>query len=189
MRTNIFDRLSFLSLFLVIVLLPIFCLPWTNFPVETSKGLLLVIGLAASVIFWAIARFSDGKIILPRSWLIVSGFAVAFVILLSAMFSKNSQVSFFGTMFDLGSFWFIFCGFILMLMSAIVFRTPQKAKMVLLGTILSSALVLIFQSIRLFLPNPLSLGIFADKTGNVLGSWNTLGFFAGFAGLTVSFGN
>ena len=53
----------------------------------------------------------------------------------------------------------------------------------MLGTILSSAFVLIFQSARLFAPTILSLGIFADKTGNVLGSWNALGLFAGFAGL------
>src|ERR1019366_4816907 len=108
MRTNIFERLSFLSLFLVVVLLPLFCLPFTNIPVETSKGLLLVIGLAACIIFLAIARFFDGRIIFPKSWLLMSGFAIALVTLLSALFSGNTQVSLFGTMFDVGSFWFIF---------------------------------------------------------------------------------
>ena len=183
MRSNIFDRLSFLSLFLVVVLLPLFVLPFTSIPVETSKGLLLVLGLAACVVFWAIARFSDGKIIFPRSWLLMSGFGIALAFLLSALFSKNSQVSLFGTMFDIGSFWFIFSGFVLMLMSSVVFRTPKQAKTVLLGTILSSAFVLIFQSARLFMPTILSLGILAGKTGNVLGSWNALGLFAGFSGL------
>jgi len=183
MRSNIFDKLSFLSLFLVVVLLPLFVLPFTNIPVETSKGLLLVLGLAACVVFWAIARFSDGKIIFPRSWLLMSGFGIALAFLLSALFSKNSQVSLFGTMFDIGSFWFIFSGFVLMLMSSVVFRTPKQAKTVLLGTILSSAFVLIFQSARLFMPTILSLGILAGKTGNVLGSWNALGLFAGFSGL------
>ena len=183
MRSNIFDKLSFLSLFLVVVLLPLFVLPFTSIPVETSKGLLLVLGLAACVVFWAIARFSDGKIIFPRSWLLMSGFGIALAFLLSALFSKNSQVSLFGTMFDIGSFWFIFSGFVLMLMSSVVFRTPKQAKTVLLGTILSSAFVLIFQSARLFMPTILSLGILAGKTGNVLGSWNALGLFAGFSGL------
>src|ERR1035437_2050961 len=183
MKANIFDRLSFLSLFLVVVLLPLFCLPFTNIPVEVSKGLLLVVGLAASLIFWVIARFSDGKIIIPKSWLILSGFGVALAVLLSALFSPNHQVSLFGTMFDVGSFYFIFSAFVLMFMSAIVFRNPKNARIVLLGTILSSALVLIFQAIHLFVPTLLSLGILADKTGNVLDSWNALGLFAGFAGL------
>src|ERR1035437_5141101 len=108
MQSNTFDRLSFLSLFLVVVLLPLFCLPFTNIPVETSKGLLLVLGLAICIVFWAIARFIDGKIVLPKSWLLVSGFGIALIFLLSALFSKNSDISMFGTMFDIGSFWFIF---------------------------------------------------------------------------------
>jgi hypothetical protein len=86
-------------------------------------------------------------------------------------------------MFDIGSFYFILSAFLLMFMSAIIFRNSRRAKTVLLGTILSSALVLIFQSVRLFIPTALSLGILADKTGNVLGSWNALGLFAGFSGL------
>lgn len=183
MRANIFDRFSFLSLFLVVVLLPVFCLPFTHIPVETGKGLLLVVGLTISVIFWAIARFLDGKITLPKSWLLLSGFAIALVFLLSALFSGTPQVSLFGTMFDIGSFWFIFTAFSLMFMASIIFRTPEQAKVVLLGTILSSALVLIFQSVHVFLPNVLSLGILAGKTGNVLGSWNALGLFAGFSAL------
>src|SRR6185295_14632387 len=106
MRSNIFDRLSFLSLFLVVVLLPVFCLPFTSIPVETSKGILLVLGLVLAVIFWAIARFSDGQITFPKSWLLVSGFGIALVFLLSALFSGNAKVSLFGTLFDVGSFWF-----------------------------------------------------------------------------------
>ncbi len=185
MRSNIFDRLSFISLSLIIVLLPIFCLPFTNIPVETSKGLLLVLGLTISLVFWAIARFTDGKIILPKSWLLISGGAIALVVLLSALASGSSQVSLFGTMFDIGSFWFIFSAFILMFMCSVVFRNPKKAKMILFGTILSSAVVLIFQSVHLFFPKNLSLGILSivDKTANIFGSWNALGLFAGFSTL------
>ncbi|MFA5778348.1 MAG: hypothetical protein WC870_02575 [Candidatus Paceibacterota bacterium] len=181
MNSNIFDRLSFLTLFLVIVLLPVFFLPFTSIPVEISKGLLLVLGLLVCVIFWALARFFDGKIILPKSWLLVSGFGIVLVFLLSSLFSKTPQVSLFGTMFDLGSFYFIFSGFILMLMSSVVFRNQKRAKMVLLGTILSSAFVLIFQGFHLFMPKVLSLGVLAEKTSNVIGSWNALGLFAGFS--------
>jgi len=187
MRTNIFDGLAFLSLFLVVVLLPIFVLPFTNAPVETSKGLLLVVGLALSVIFWAIARFSDGKIVFPKSALLASGLGIILIFLLSAFFSGSSQVSLFGTMFDIGSFWFIFAAFVLMFMSSVVFRTPRQGKTVLLGIILSSTLLLVFQSIHLFFPAALSLGILAGKTGNILGSWNALGLFAGLTGLMSLF--
>ena len=183
MHSNIFEKLSFISLFLLVVLLPVFFLPYTSIGVETSKGLLLVLGLALSIIFWAISRFLDGKIIFPKSWLLISGFGIVLAFLLSSLISASPQISLFGTMFNIGSFWFIFATFILMLMCSLIFRSPQRAKTVLLGTILSSALVLFFQGLRLFFPQVLALGILTDKTSNVLGSWNALGLFSGFATL------
>ncbi len=183
MHINIFSRLSFLSLFIIIVGLPFFFLPGTKIPLEISKGLFLVGGLSLAVIFWAIARFFDGKIVLPKSATLLSGFGIVLVFFLSALFSKFSQVSFFGTMLDVGSFWFIFAAFILMFMSSIIFRDSSKAKILLFGVILSTALVLVFQTLHLFLPQFLSLGFLLGKTDNILGSWSTLGIFAGFSGV------
>src|SRR3989344_9630407 len=114
MRSNIFDRVSFLSLFLTIVLLPFFFLPFTSISVETGKGLLLVVGLTVCVISYAIARFFDGKIVLPRSKCLLAGAGVVLAFLLSALFAKVSQVSFFGTMLDVGTFYFVFSAFLLM---------------------------------------------------------------------------
>ncbi|MEK7219519.1 MAG: hypothetical protein AAB687_02500 [Patescibacteria group bacterium] len=183
MSSSIFNKLSFLSLFLVVVLLPFFFLPFTNIPIETSKGALLIIGLVFCIIFWAIARFVDGKISLPKSACLLGGGGVVLVFLLSAIFSKTAQVSLFGTMFDLGTFWFIFAGFLLLLMSSIVFRDSRDAKIVLFGLILSSTLVLIFQSVHLFFPKILTLGVLVEKTDNLIGSWNAFGIFVGFFAL------
>src|SRR3989338_1182944 len=185
MRANIFDRLSFLSLFLTIILLPFFFLPFTSISVETSKGLLLVVGLVVCVISHAVARFFDGKIILPRCMCLLGGGGVVLAFFFSALFSKASQVSFFGTMFDIGTFWFIFSAFLLMLLSSIILGNPKNARIVLFGTILSSGLVLVFQTAHLFMPGILSLGVLADKTGNMLGSWNAFGLFAGFSALVL----
>ena len=62
MSSNIFDRLAFLSLFLIVTLLPVFCLPFTDMPIEISKGLVLVLGLAICAVLWAIGRVVGGKI-------------------------------------------------------------------------------------------------------------------------------
>jgi len=187
MLSNISDRISFWSLFAVIVLLPVFFLPFTKIPIETSKGLLLVIGLAVSIIFWTVARFSDGKIILPKSWLLVSGFGIVLVFLLSALFSHAQKVSFFGTMFDTGTFYFILSAFLLMLISSIVLNNFEKVKFIFFGALISSAVALIFQSLHLFFPDALSLGILSAKTDNILGSWSTFGLFAGFSALVSLF--
>ena len=181
MRLNIFDRLSFLSLFLVIFLLPVFILPFTNIPVEVSKGLLLVAGLFAALVFWAIARFFDGRITLPRSAALLAGLGVVLSFFLSALFSQAREVSFFGTIFEVGTFSFVFAGFLLMALGAIVIRNPASARVLLYGLALSSAVVLIFQSLRFFWPDPLSLGLLEGKTGNLLASWNTFGVFAGLS--------
>ena len=183
MRSNIFDRLAFAALSLVLILLPIFCLPFTAIGTEISKSLLLVSGLALGFVFWAIARFFDGRIVIPKSSLLLSGGGVIVAVLLSALMSANSQVSFFGTMLDIGSFWFIFSGFALMFLCSLVFRTSLQAKVALFGMIISSAVVLIFQSFHLFFPQVLSLGVLGGKTANLVGSWNSFGLFAGFASL------
>jgi hypothetical protein len=187
MLSNILDRISFWSLFLVIVLLPIFFLPFTKIPIETSKGLLLVIGLAVSIIFWIAARFSDGKINFPKSRLLLSAFIVVLAFLVSALFSANSGVSLFGTMFDVGTFYFMLGAFLLMLFSSIILKDKKNAKTVFWGVIISSLVLFVFQSLRLFMPDLLSFQVLSGKTDNILGSWNTFGLFAGFSAIMSLF--
>src|SRR3989338_7038452 len=181
MLSNILDRISFWSLFVVIVLLPIFFLPFTQIPIETSKCLLFVMGLAISIIFWIAARFSDGKINLPKSWLLLSAFGVLLVFLISALFSSALQVSLFGIMLDMGTFYFMLGAFLLMLLSSILLKYIKNPKTVFWGIIISSAVLFLFQSVRLFMPDLFSLGILGGKTDNILGSWNAFGLFAGFS--------
>jgi tetratricopeptide (TPR) repeat protein len=187
MLSNILDKISFWSLFFVVVLLPVFFLPFTRIPVETSKGFFLVIGLVVSIIFWAAARFSDGKVIFPKSYVLLSGFGVVLAIFISALFSGASGMSFFGIMFDIGTFWFMLSAFMLMFMSSIVFKKKENAKMVLLGVIVSLVVVFVFQLLRLFMPEFLSFSVLGGKTDNLIGSWNTFGLLAGFSAISSLF--
>lgn len=182
MLSNVLDRISFWSLFAVIVLLPLFFIPFFKIPIETSKGLLLVVGLAVSIIFWIAARFSDGKVSVPKSALLGTGLLVTMAFLLSSIFSPASQVSFFGSMMDTGTFFFILAAFLLMLFSSIVLKEPKNARIVFWGFILSSLVTLLFQAAHIFFPQSLSLGVLpVDKTANLFGTWNSLGIFAGLS--------
>jgi len=181
MRSKILDKISFWALFIVIVLLPVFFLPFTKIPLEVSKGLLLVVGLVVSIIFWIAARFSDGKIVLPKSLVLVSSLVVVVVLFFSALFSEARGESFFGIILNMGTFWFMFCAFLLLFASSIVLKNPDQAKIVLRGILISSSAVLIFQVLRLFFSDTLSLGFLVGKTGNILGSWVSFGFWAGFS--------
>lgn len=179
MLSNILDRISFWSLFITVTLLPIFFLPFTSVPADTSKGILLVLGLVISIIFWAAARFSDGKIVLPKSSVVVAGLGIVLSFLLASLFSSAKSVSFFGTMFDIGTFWFMFAAFLLMFVSSLIIRDPKKGRMLLLGIITSSVLALLFQLIRFFAPLDLSFGVLGNvKTANLIGSWNSFGIIA-----------
>jgi tetratricopeptide (TPR) repeat protein len=187
MWSNVLDRISFWSLFLLVTLLPVFFIPFSQISIETTKGLLLVLGLAISIIFWALARFSDGTITFPKSPLILSGLLIVLVTLLSAIFSASPAMSFFGTMFDVGTFWFILSAFLLMIFASIIFGNRTNARILLLGVIASFGVVLLFQTLRFFFPVGLSLGIFGNKLGNLVGSWNTLGIYAGLSVLISLF--
>ena len=187
MWSNILDRISFWSLFMVVVLLPVFFLPFTKVAIETSKGLVFIVGLAISVIFWALARFSDGKVVIPKSFMLLAGFGIVLAFLLSTIFSGAPKVSLFGSMLDVGSFWFIFSAFLLMLYSAIVLGNRHNAKIVLLGVMFISAVVFVFQGLRFFAPEALSFGVLGNKLGNLIGSWNALGIFAGLSVLISLF--
>ena len=180
MLSNALDRISFWSFFIVVVLLPLFFIPFIGIPVEISKELLTVVGLVISIIFWAAARFSDGKINISRSSILFSGLGVVAITLLSAIFSSSPSVSFFGVMLDAGTFYFLLMCFLLLLMSSIILREAKNARIVLWGLIGSSILVILFQFARLFLPAILSFGVFGDKTDNLIGSWNAFGIFSGF---------
>ncbi len=74
-----------------------------------------------------------------------------------------------------------------MFASSVVFKNSKDAKNVLLGIIISSTIVLIFQSLRLFMPEALSLGVLGGKTDNLVGFWNSFGLFVGFFVLLLLF--
>jgi hypothetical protein len=96
-------------------------------------------------------------------------------------------MSFFGIMFDVGTFWFVFAAFLLMLVSSIILRDKKRARIVLLGTILSFGVVFIFQMLRIAAPNTLALGVLGGRTDNIFGTWNALGIFAGFTAIVSLF--
>ena len=189
--SKIFDKISFWSLFITIISLPFFFLPFTKIPVEISKGLILVSGLSVSIIFWAIARFFDRKIIIHRSWIFWSALIVLFVTFLSSIFSKAIGFSLFGTLLDTGSFFFIFAAFLLMFFSSLIFKDKKAIDLISKGLIISFFASVVFQIAHVFLPKILSFGTLLQKTDNLVGTFNSFSIFAGlviiFSMLVLSF--
>jgi uncharacterized membrane protein YecN with MAPEG domain len=84
-------------------------------------------------------------------------------------------------MLDIGTFYFMLSAFLLMLVSSIILRDVKKAKIVFGGFVISSAVLLVFQTLHLFMPKIFSLGILTGNIDNLVGSWNTLGLLAGLS--------
>ena len=137
--------------------------------------------------FWTVARFTDGKIVLPKSWLLFSGFSIVITFLISALFSPSMKMSFFGTMLDVGTFYFILACFLVMLFASIIFKDSKNARTLFWGGIISASVLLVFQIVHLFLAKFLSFGILGANTDNLIGSWNSLGIFAGLLAIISMF--
>ena len=187
MWSNILDRISFWSLFLVVVLLPLFFFPFLDIPIEIGKGFLLIIGLAVSVIAYLGARFADGKLVIAKSPIFLGGLGVVVATFLSAFFSSSVKLALFGVMLDTGTALFILALFLLMFMSAVLLKDHNKAKQVIFGSLISFTLVFLFQILRFLAPEFFSWGALGSKTENIFGSWNSLGILAGLSLLASVF--
>lgn len=179
MSSRIFDQISFYVFLLIAFLLPVFFLPFTKIPIETSKGLVVVLGLSVSLTAWALARFFDGKVLLPKSNLLLAGGGVLFAFFISALASPVKAWSFWGIMFDVGSFWFMFACFMLMFLASVIINDKFRSRLVL-GVVMSSfVFVLLFQLAHLIWPAQTSFGVLAQKADTLVGSWNVLGMLSG----------
>lgn len=178
MWSNILDRVSYWSLFLVIVLLPLFFFPFFDIPIEISKSFLIVVGLAVSFISYLGARFSDGKIVIAKSPIFLTGLGIVVITFLSAFFSDSIKTSLFGIMFDTGTAFFALSAFLFLIMSSILFKDHNKAKQIIFSSMFSFSLVFLFQILKMLAPKVFSFGVLVSNTDNIFGSWNSLGILA-----------
>ena len=188
MPNNIFEKISFYGLSAILVLLPVFVLPGALVPLASHKGFLLVAGLIVSILAFIVARLKDGKLILPKSWILLSGALVVVSTLLSALFSSAREMSMFGVAFDTGSFWFICSAFLLMLFSALVINNEIRARFVLLGALFASGIAFLFQILHFIAPGFFAFSpVTAEITSNLIGSWTGFGVWAGLVAILSVF--
>jgi drug/metabolite transporter (DMT)-like permease len=127
-----------------------------------------------------IARLVDGKFILPKSIVVLSGIGFLLVTFLSGIFSKALSTSFSGIGFDFGSVVSVFSLVLLVIVSALVFQSREKIYFLFGGIFVSSTFVLLFQVVRTIFPNHLRVGFFSSLSNTPTGSINDLAILAGF---------
>lgn len=183
-KSNIFEKISYISLLISIFLLPLFFIPSRLVIFEFNKIIVLVSAVLIALVFWCLARIKDGKVEFPSTLFFSSALLVVAVYLLSSLFSGNKANSLIGQGFEFGTFGLVFVGFALMLLTSIIFRTKDKIFYSYIAFFISFIFISLFQLGRIFLGSDfLSFGIFNDISFNIIGKWNDLGIYFGLIAL------
>lgn len=183
-KSNIFEKISYISILVSTFLLPLFFTP-SNFTLfEFNKTIVMVSGVLIALVFWCLARIRDGRLEFPSMLFSSGALFVVVVYLLSSLFSGNKINSLIGQGFELGTFGLVFAGFALMLATSIIFRTKDKIFYSYIALFISFILISLFQIGRILLGGDfLSFGILKDVTFNTIGKWNDLGIYFGLIAL------
>ncbi len=177
-------NISRYAFIILAVLLPIWVLPYTIFPLEMNKAFLFYAITIIAALFSFIAVLQKASFKIPKSAALLAFAGVAAVWLASSLFSSNTMLSLVGFGHEVGTlFSFVLMG-VAMLLVSILFQPEIKVLFFYFALFASSILVFIFQLFRaVFNVTLLPWDIFTSKIANTIGSWNEVGIFFGFIAL------
>ncbi len=175
------EALPFGLLVGLVFLLPVFFLSVSGISLDVSKSVLAVILIVAATALWLVGRMVDGKIVVPKTLLVLFAALLPLEYLVSAVASKVPAMSLFGQGFEVGTFAFTFVMFLLLFLASILVNSRDKVFTVYVSAMASFLVVAIYQGIRLFAgADVLTLGgNFSGVIANTVGKWNDLGAFFG----------
>ncbi len=182
------EKLSFWSLLALIVLLPLFFLPSVNLSILVAKNSLLTMGVLLTTLFFLIGVLRDGKITIPRTYMMWLVILIPLAYLAASFTSISRQLSFFGYTLEVGTFASAVLLFALLALTSLILNTKNRIYKVYGGMFLGFLIIGIFALIKLFSGgNLLVLKNFSGSLGNPIGNWTDYSiYFALFSVLSVS---
>ncbi len=165
----------------LVFLLPIFFLPVSGISLDVSKSVFAVVFIVLATALWLVGRMVDGKIIVPKTLLVLFAALLPLEYLVSAVVSKVPAISLFGQGFEVGTFAFAFVMFLLLFLTSILVSSRDKVFTVYVSAMASFLVVAIYQLVRLVAgADTLTFGgTFSGVLANTIGKWNDLGAFFG----------
>lgn len=182
------EKLSFWTMLGLITLLPLFFIPNLSVPLLVAKNSILVIGIILATIFFLIGFLRDGKIHIPRTYVMWFVLLIPMAYLASSFSSISRQLSVFGYTLEVGTLASMLLLSVLMGLTVLVFNSRErifKAYSYMFGAFM---VITLFALIKLFSGgNLLVLNNFAGNLGNPIGSWTDYSiYFALFGVLSVA---
>ena len=176
--TNILTKISKISIYLLVFLLPIFFLPWTPDILDFNKQVLLIFLVFISLFCWFLKSLKEGKISLNFSLLHLAIIVFLVVLGFSTLFSSYKYGSFWGWPLNVAPGFLTILGFVLLYF--LVVNIFQKTEIfgLLLTPALSSFLAVLFGGFQLFGKFFLPFDFAKISSFNTIGTVNSLGVFA-----------
>lgn len=183
-KSIVFNKISYYSYIVLVALLPVFFIPFTNINFDIAKGYLIAISIFTSFSFWLLSRLMDGGFSIPKTPLIFASLSTVGFFILSSIFSVAPVVSFIGSGFDIGTTGNIIMLFLALFLGSMLFQGSNKKSNLYFFILLSGIVCVLWQLILVFVgPNTLGIDIFPLKTTNLVGKWTDFAIFLG--GLSI----
>jgi tetratricopeptide (TPR) repeat protein len=185
-KLSLMEKISFWALMATSFLLPIFFYnPFPGFSLDFSKKTIILTGIMTAILFWFLARFEDGRLVVPGGWLAKSAVILFAGTALSSLFAptvnRTIYHSIFGIGFDLDTVSMLFVLLVAMFLSSIYFQNLKRLTYFYSGLILAFFIVFISGAINIFYGGGFIPG--SGMISNLVGRWNDLGIFMGLCAI------
>ena len=180
---NLLERVYRTVFIGLVILLPIIFIPslWATLPHAKVGFLALMVGIG--LVAFVLARFLEGVLLLPRSWVLFASLFLPVAYLGSALATGASRASLLGLGIETHTVAIMFLWSAAAVLSSMVFRDRTDLIRVQYALLIGAAVVVVFQLLRLVFGAEFMNfgGLFSSTAASIIGSWHDLGIFLGLA--------
>ncbi len=174
-------NITFWIILALAFLLPIFFIPFLGISPDLAKATLLQLLVVASLFLWLADRLRDGKVVIPKSWIIPAALLIPVTMFISALFSGAIKVSMLGSGNETGTVFIFLVFFLLLFLSSLFFQKTQRVFYLYGALALSAFILALYQILRMiFGADFLAFGMFNYSSASLIASWNDMSVFFGF---------
>ena len=175
---NILDKITKVSIYLLVFILPIFFLPWTTNVLDFNKQVLLLFLVFLSFFGWLLKSLIEGKISLNLNLFNIPVLVFLVILGIGTLFSVYRYGSFWGWPLDIASGFLTIFVFILLYFLIINLFKKEEIFGLLLTLVFSSFLAVLFGAFQIFGKFLFPFDFAKLTSFNTIGTVNSLGIFA-----------
>lgn len=185
-KKGVFEKISFIVLFIVSFIIPVFFMPLSFISTQFGSSLLFGFGVVLSTLVMIVSTLISGTIELPKpkKYIIGSMALVPVVYILAGIANGFSRMSFLGYTFDISTAGFVILSFLFLFLVSTLFKNEKRIFYSYIAFVASSLILFLFVVARMiFGVKFLSFGMFNELTSTMVGNWNNVGIFFGIGAI------